>query len=352
VTALVDPHTSNAARLADELFDGSERPAVFGDLAAALGGAPIELVTVTTPSGVHVGTAVEALGADRHVLVEKPLDVRLAGALELDRAAAAAASRGIVAGAVSQHRFDPPSRVVQAAISEGRFGRVNSAVASVPWWRSQAYYDSAQWRGTWTMDGGGALMNQGIHTLDLLVWFLGTPVEVSARIARLAHTGIEVEDIVVATVAFESGALAVLHATTAAHPGLPTRIQVMGDRGSAVIEHDQLSYFYEAGRDPLEVGAFGIDGARNQRDAVLDPAENVPQPDPTDSAVGHARQYADLFAAIRDRSQPLVTVSDAIRSLATAHAIYIAATVGRPVAVHDVLGGDYSDLAYEVQKRA
>ena len=348
VTALIDPHVSNAEQFADEIAVGSARPAAFSDLASAFAGAPIDLVAITTPSGIHVGPAVQALAAGRHILVEKPLDVRMPGAIELDRAAAAAAERGVIAGAVSQHRFDPPSAVVHQAIRDGSFGDLTSAVASLPWWRSQGYYDSAEWRGTWAMDGGGALMNQGIHTLDLLVWFLGAPTEITARMSRLAHTNIEVEDTLVATIAFESGALATLHATTGAYPGLPTRIQVSGDKGSAVIEQDQLTYFYESDRDPSEIDAFGLNGERNQRDEVLDAAENVPLPDPTDSAVGHARQYADLFGAIRSRSRPLVTVGDAIRSLATAHAIYLAATIGKTVALADVLGDTYPDLAYQV----
>jgi len=353
VSALIDPDPASAERLAEELTAASApRPSVFSDLAAALADEAVDVVAVTNPTGAHVATAAEALRAGKHVLVEKPLDVTLPAALALDRTAAAAAENGVVASAVLQHRFDPSSALVHQAIREGRLGRLTSAVASVPWWRSQAYYDSADWRGTWAMDGGGAVLNQGIHTLDLLVWFLGAPSEITAHIGRLAHTAIEVEDTAVAMIRFESGALAVLHASTAAHPGLLTRIEVMGDRGSAVIEQDRLAYFYEAARDHAAVGPLGLTGGRNQADEVLDPDENVLLPDPTDSAIGHARQYADLLTAIRTHRQPLVSVHDAIPSLATAHAIYAAGTLEHPVTFVDVLDGAYSDLAYRVTETA
>ncbi len=133
---------------------------------------------------------------------------------------------------ISQHRFDPASQVVRAAVTAGRLGKITSGLASIALWRSQEYYDSGEWRGTWALDGGGALMNQGVHQIDLLVWMPGRPVAVSATTARLAHEGIEVEDTAVATIRFDGGALAVVHGTTAAHPGISNRVQVQGSQGS------------------------------------------------------------------------------------------------------------------------
>src|SRR5204863_394317 len=168
--------------------------------AVAAPDAGIDLVAICTPSGLHAEDTELALAAGRHVFVEKPLDVSLPRARRLARLAVQAEQRGLVVSVVSQHRFDPASVAVAGALAAGRLGRVTSAVASVAWWRGQDYYDSAAWRGTWALDGGGALMNQGVHTVDLLGWLLGEPVEVFAHTGRLAHDGIEVEDVAVATI--------------------------------------------------------------------------------------------------------------------------------------------------------
>ena len=245
VAAVVDPDESARTALVDTLGGDA---AQFGTLTAALAAdAGIDLVAICTPSGLHAEDAELALTAGRHVFVEKPLDVSLPGARRLARLAARAEQRGLVVTVVSQHRFDPASVAVAGALAAGRLGRLTSAVASIAWWRGQDYYDSASWRGTWALDGGGALMNQGVHTVDLLVWLLGQPIEVFAYTGRLAHEGIEVEDVAVATIRFASGALCVLHATTAAYPGTAVRLAVHGDRGTAVLHDDQLEYFHAAG---------------------------------------------------------------------------------------------------------
>ena len=145
---------------------------------------------------------------------------------------------------ISQHRFDPATEVTLAAIAHGELGRLTSGIASIDWWRGQSYYDSGDWRGTWELDGGGALMNQGVHTVDLLVAALGRPVEVFAYTGTLAHERIEIEDVAVGVVRFESGALGVLHGTTAAYPGLSARLQVHGDKGSVVIDNDELTFVH------------------------------------------------------------------------------------------------------------
>ncbi|AGW41996.1 lipopolysaccharide biosynthesis protein [Leifsonia xyli subsp. cynodontis DSM 46306] len=241
---------------------------------------------------------------------------------------------GLVVSVISQHRFDPASRVVAEAAHSGAFGRLTSGVASVAWWRSQEYYDSGQWRGTWELDGGGAVMNQGVHTVDLLVWFLGRPVEIDARTALLAHERVEIEDVAVATVRFASGALAVLHATTAAYPGLSVRVQVHGDRGSAIIDDDQLEYF----------GAADADG---NRAADLVPAGELRGGDrgAEPFVVGHLRQYEDIVAAIAERRAPGVTVADALLSLAVVRAVYLSASLGRPIRLDEVLDGSLDEVA-------
>jgi predicted dehydrogenase len=297
----------------------------------------VELVSVVTPTGTHIEIGSRVLDAGRHLLLEKPLDVDLARTLEFSQVAARAEERGLVSASVSQHRFSPAATTVRNAFDAGRLGQLTSGVASVGWWRSQAYYDRADWRGTWAQDGGGALMNQGIHTLDMLLWFLGEPVRVNASSRRLAHERIEVEDTMAAVIEFASGVLATVHATTAAYPGLATRLQIMGTRGSAIIEHEGLSYLHLA--NGTHVGDMGLHGGGNQ----VVPPSHACHRDATSSASGHARQFADLVSAIRTGERPLTTIADAVSTLTTIHAIYRAATTGVAVELAEVIASPTSE---------
>jgi UDP-N-acetyl-2-amino-2-deoxyglucuronate dehydrogenase len=316
------------ALVADEIPDRARRlAAAYGADAAASAEAAfsrddIEAVAICTPSGQHAGLAVAALEAGKHVIVEKPVDVTLQAA---QRVADAQARSAATVTVVSQHRFDPSSQRVYRAVQEGRLGRVTSGVASVAWWRSEEYYASGDWRGTWALDGGGALMNQGIHTLDLLIWILGEPAQVSALTARLAHPHIEAEDVAVAVIQFASGALGVLHATTAAYPGLTARIQVHGDRGSAIIDGDQLTYFHAAAAD-----ADSTDHNQAEDAEVPAPAAGS---DPAALSDAHLHQYRDFLQAIEQGREPMVTVHDAIRALAVVAAVYESARTGETVPV-------------------
>jgi predicted dehydrogenase len=346
IVALVDAVPGAAEALADYIEQtGQPRPATFTSQSEAFAAVEIDLVSLATPSGLHIEQGLEVLAAGKHVVIEKPLDVDLSRAQEIEAAAAAAASQGIVASVISQHRFDQASIAVSDALDKGRFGRLTSAIASVAWWRSQGYYDSGDWRGTWAMDGGGALMNQGVHTVDLLLWFMGRPVEINARTARLAHERIEVEDTAVATVTFENGSLAVLHATTAAYPGLTVRVQLMGSEGSAVVDNDRLEYFHAADASN-ETSAMGLQGGGNQVEQELAkyPVEDYEAKDPTVYPAGHVRQYRDILGAIAEGRAPGVTVSDAVNALAAVRAVYVSATLNQPVLFEDVLSGKYNDL--------
>ncbi|ADB32549.1 oxidoreductase domain protein [Kribbella flavida DSM 17836] len=320
VTALVDGDEAAASALAARLTEaGQPEPTVYADLGAALAGSDVSLVAICTPSGTHAALAEQALAQKVHVVIEKPLDVDLPRARRLGAAATRAANHGVISSVISQHRFDPGSARVAEAIRAGRFGQLTSAVATVAWWRSDEYYASAGWRGTWAQDGGGALMNQGVHTVDLLLWFMGRPVSIQAQALRAAHHAIEVEDTVVATLTFENGAVATLHATTAAFPGGRTRVSVHGTAGGAELEDDVLRRFTADGKEadlPVE----------------------------TEPPGGHVAQYADIFDAIGNGEQPGITVHDAIDALATVRAVYVASTLQRPVKFADVLEGRYDDV--------
>lgn len=336
LAALVDIDEAAASATADlvETF-GGQRPDVMTDLDAAFARSDIDAVAVCTPSGVHARAAVAALKAGKHVVVEKPLDVSLVAAREV--AAAADAAPQLVTSVISQHRLDPGSVVIAQAIAQGRLGTMTSAMASVAWWRGQSYYDSGNWRGTLDLDGGGALMNQGVHTVDLLVWFLGCPVEIFAHTAMLAHERIDVEDTAVATIRFASGALAVLHATTAAYPGLTVRLSVHGTRGSAVLDNDRLTYFHAAAAGDVGADRGALGDGNQARELVGDIESTERVGDPEGFFRGHARQYADLAAAIRGEKAPAVTVSDATTALATVRAVYESARLGRPVSFEEIL---------------
>lgn len=198
-------------------------------------------------------------------------------------------------------------------------GRLTSAVASCAWWRPQSYYDSAAWRGSRALDGSGPTMNQAIHGVDLLLAVMGEPVEVFARVATLAHEGLEVEDTAVATIVFASGALGVVHATTAAFPGVEASLRVYGDRGSAVIVDDELVKLFADGEvTPSDTGP-SIPGTATT--GALGPA--------------HTAQIADLVDAVRSRrngdqaARPRVGTSEARTALAVVLAMYESAAKGR-----------------------
>jgi UDP-N-acetyl-2-amino-2-deoxyglucuronate dehydrogenase len=275
----------------------------------------VDAVCLCTPSGMHAAQTLAAAAAGKHVLVEKPMALTMADA---DAMIGACRSAGVRLSVALQRRTDPTFRAVREAIEAGDLGRMVLGTASVPYVRPQSYYDSAAWRGTWALDGGGALMNQGIHLADLLVWFMGDPVEVSAGQGTLTHA-IEVEDCVTASLRFANGALGALVATTAAAPGFPHRVEVYGSRGGVQME--------------------GEDVVRWQGEAPPRVAPGPPAPAAAGAgaspagikAAGHVRLVADLVASIRDGRPVLVPGEEGRRSLALVLAVYESARTGRPV---------------------
>lgn len=178
-----------------------------------------------------------AAAAGKHVIVEKPLEVTLD---RCDRMIQACEQAGVQLATIFPSRFHRSSQLMKQAVDAGRFGTLALGDAYVKWYRTQAYYDSGAWRGTWALDGGGALMNQAIHSVDLLLWLMGPVVEVSAHAATLAHERIEVEDVVTASLRFASGALGVIEATTAGFPGSLKRIELTGSQGTAILEEEDI----------------------------------------------------------------------------------------------------------------
>ena len=295
----------------------------YASLGAALAAEPIDVVVVCTPTGRHGEIAIEALEAGKHVIVEKPAEITVE---RTDEIIAARQKAGTLVTVISQHRFDPATEQTLAAIERGEFGRVTSGIAAIDWWRGQSYYDSGDWRGTWDLDGGGALMNQGVHTVDLLVAALGRPVEVFAYTGTLAHRRIEVEDVAVGVVRFASGALGVLHATTSAYPGLSARLHVHGDRGSAVIDNDRLAFFHAtpAGTEPEEKL---MGGTRVTTGGGADTASS----NPGMLSDAHRLQYLNFLGALAGTEPLRVDLETNRQSIGVITGAYESARTGRPV---------------------
>jgi UDP-N-acetyl-2-amino-2-deoxyglucuronate dehydrogenase len=317
--------------LADELA-GEYGCSSHSSLGEMLSGVELDAVCVCTPSGMHAGDAIAALEAGKHVVIEKPVDVTLEAA---DRLLGVQRATGGKVAVVSQHRFDAATLAVHRAISTRQFGRLTTGSAEVRWWRSQSYYDSGGWRGTWELDGGGVLINQAIHSIDLLQWLMGSVVEVYAYTGLLAHERIEVEDTAVAILKFESGALGTIVATTAAYPGLTARIAVHGDKGSAVIDDDELVYFHAAGVGK-EAEAYG--GGENQAERVMEeygggsrrPGAGA---DPGSLSMAHRDQIADFVRAVKEEREPSINVEEGRKPLAIIAGIYESARTGGPVRI-------------------
>lgn len=275
----------------------------------------LDVVNVCTPSGMHGEQACLVMRSGRHVMVEKPMEITLERIDEMLRVQEEA---GVKLAVISQRRFDGAARRVHALIEEGALGRLVLGTAHVPWWRSQAYYDSGGWRGTWKLDGGGVLMNQSIHAIDLLQWLMGPVRSVVAYTDTLAHH-METEDVAVAVLRFASGTLGTISATTGAYPGLSMRLEVLGDRGSAILEDARLSHLHLARDDRQEIGAYG---------AQMRPRS---EPDTRDEAGSHALQIADMIAAIREDRPPLVDGRAARHPVEIILAVYESAGTRREV---------------------
>lgn len=280
----------------------------------------VEAVCVTTPSGAHADGAVPILEAGKAVLCEKPLEVTMPAC---DRIFAAAERGGGVLAGVFQMRLGKGVRALKAAIDAGRFGRLTLCSAYIKWWRSDEYYTSSKWKGTWALDGGGALINQGIHAVDLLVWLAGLPAQVAAFSGTLAHPMIEAEDTVAATLRYPNGALGTIEAASSAWPGSNVRIEIIGDRGTAVLENDQLVRFEFA--EPLPDDETII-----RESAASAIAVGKSDPKGMDWG-GHRQLIRDLSLALREGRAPTIPGAEARRAVQLVLAIYEAARTGRTV---------------------
>ena len=295
----------------------------LGSLDALCGA--VDAVCVLVPSGLHaeVGLACARLG--KHVLVEKPIDTTLEKAQALVDGCRAA---GVRLGVVSQHRFSRQVQRLRAAVQDGELGRVLEGDASVKWYRTQAYYDSGEWRGTWALDGGGCLMNQGVHTVDMIGWTMGGVAAVRAQVRTAAHA-IEVEDQANLLVEYHSGAMGVIQASTGYYPGFAERLEVHGEWGTVVVEGDRTKV-WRVDPEAAKMGKYG-GGVMGQPtpNLHLAGASEWTEPDPTaEWGEQHRLQIEEFARAVAEGREPFVTGEMGMEPLRTILAAYESARQG------------------------
>jgi UDP-N-acetyl-2-amino-2-deoxyglucuronate dehydrogenase len=274
----------------------------------------LQIVNVCTPSGVRAELGIKAAEAGKHVLAEKPIEINLERA---DALIAACDKAGVKLGVIFQSRFLPAVRRIKQAIDEGRLGKLMIGDAFVKWYRAPEYYAPGTWRGTLSLDGGGALINQAIHTVDLLRWMMG-PVETAfAMKAALRYPHIEAEDTLAGVVRFENGALGSIQAATSAKPGFKRRLEISGERGTVILDGDAIS-------------VWAIDG----EDSDLGDAEQLTDGSANPAAIsneGHRRQIEDMMRAVIEDRPPMIDGREGRKSLELVAALYASANAGQPV---------------------
>jgi UDP-N-acetyl-2-amino-2-deoxyglucuronate dehydrogenase len=281
----------------------------YQDFDAFLKHRPMDLVILGSPSGVHAEQGIAAARRGLHVLAEKPIEITTARA---DALIAAAKQSNVQLGVIFQDRTKPHIRQLKNWLDQGLLGKPLFVDARVKWYRPSEYYANSRWRGTFALDGGGALINQGIHTVDLLLWLLGDVVRVQAHTDTVLHK-IEAEDTAVAILEFSSGAIGTFHATTAAFPGYPRRVEISGADGTVILEHDRII----------------ATNLRSNPAAVLESATPDENQSASSAAVsdfrGHQAILEDFLQTIQHKRAPTCDGAEGRRSIALIESIYRAA---------------------------
>jgi len=286
----------------------------YSNLEEMLSDPEIQIVTIATPSGAHLEPVTLAAKAGKHIICEKPLEVTLERTRKIIEVCQA---NNVMLSGIFNRRFSPAVSALKDAVHFGRFGRIAMCDAQIKWYRSQVYYDSGAWRGTKALDGGGALMNQGIHTIDLLLYFVGDVKRLSASTACLTHQNIEVEDSAVAILEFENGARGVIQGSTScwSSSGLPAEIHICGEYGSVFLTDDAFRVWDF--KEPHEMDE-SIPPLLMKTDAKAVGA-NDPK---AMTHIGHQRNIEDVIQALERNQDPMITGLEAMRSIQVIEAIY------------------------------
>lgn len=303
-TEIVAFYGTNPAKL--EQLRGRFGGCLYLDFKAFLSHRPMDMVIIGSPSGLHAEQGQAAAQRGLHVLTEKPIDISTQRA---DALIAACARAGVKLGVIFQDRLKPDVCVLKQLIAEGKLGKLLLADARVKWYRPPDYYSGSRWRGTWSLDGGGALINQGVHTLDLLLWLLGDVSSLEARVATVLHS-IQAEDTAIALLEFSCGAMGVFEATTAAYPGYPRRVEITGAEGTAILDGDHL--VTNGLRDPRPdlITTQAAEKSANASSHLLNDIQ------------GHRRVIEDFIEAVRNDRSPACDGHEGRRSLELIERIY------------------------------
>lgn len=298
----ITARTEENARKAGQKYDC----AYYADYHEMLRRKDIDIVSVCLPSGMHYEAAIAAAQAGKHCIVEKPLEIN---AERIKHITDIFDKNGLKLSVIFQHRFDKSTRLIRDAIDNRTMGKLNYGTCRTIWFRDEAYYQNSVWRGTWAGDGGGALMNQAIHSIDLLQYLMGPVEAVCGKCDTLYHRSIETEDVGAALLRFQNGALGVIEGTTLAYPGFHSELNIYGQSGSVGIRNHELDYYhFKTGKDDA------FETLINKGD------ENIPYG--WYNLIPHIRQYEDMIDAVRTNRQPLVNGAEGLKSVQIITAIY------------------------------
>ena len=296
---------------------------LYTDAEALFADPQVDIVSICLPSYLHADYAVRAMEAGKHVLVEKPLDITCERAMRIEEARLRTGKR---CGVVLQNRYNLNMYPIREAIDSGRLGKLFLGTFAVKWFREQRYYDRGGWRGTWAMDGGGSLINQSSHTVDLMQWLMGDVESVTSTM-QIANHKIETEDVTASTVRFKSGAVATFVSTTCAYPGVSTEICLYGTKGSIEADADRLKLWKmsepaeDMDEDEEENVMLDRFGGGNRVAAEREP----------EKLYGHRHVVEDMILAVRDGRDPEIMPLEGMKSLAVIEAIYRSAKEGKTV---------------------
>lgn len=294
---------------------------------------PIDAITVCTPTGTHLEYGERAAEAGKHVIIEKPIEITVQRGRRLIDCCR---QNGVKLAVIYQNRFSKGAIRVKEVIESGIIGTPIMARAAVKWFRDQEYYSSSNWRGTLRLDGGGAVINQAVHTIDLLYWFLGEAEAVSAFKGTMTHPDIEAEDNAVAIVRFKSGVLAVFEASTSIIPPQPRRIEINGTKGSVVLTDDEAIVMLGSGSEIFDSesdSVFDEDESQKRGSGAADPMEGL-------GVQNHTAQYKQIIHAIRNDEAPVVSGEESLQSLAVVESIYRSSELRTEVVVKDLILGN------------
>jgi UDP-N-acetyl-2-amino-2-deoxyglucuronate dehydrogenase len=309
IAAVYGTNREKVARLCTEYG-----AAPYSDFESFLAHRPMDFVAIGSPSGLHAGQGIAAARRGLHVLTEKPLDISTARA---DALIAAAAEARVKLGVFFQDRFKADLNKVKEWVDAGILGKLILADARVKWFRPANYYGDSRWRGTLRLDGGGALINQAIHTVDLLLWWCGEVSAVQA-VRKTAFHKIEAEDTLVATLEFKNGAIGTLQAATSVFPGYPRRVELTGSEGTVIVEHDRL-LAADLRKPPGDSRATGNDQNASASSATVSDVR------------GHQAALMDFVHAIETGAAPRCSGTEGRRSIALVEAIYAACASGKRI---------------------